>query len=56
MADGWEAGLRYGWVELGANGDGFARLQYNHEDHDDFGGEDSVWLQFGLNWGSEEVR
>ena len=79
VADGWDAGLRYGWVEgvdelhelperhrislmltrrveIGTNADGFARLQYNHDEHDEFGGEDSVWLQFGLNWGSEEVR
>lgn len=79
FADGWEAGLRYGWVEgvdalhelperhrisaaltrriqIGNSTDGFARLQYNHEEHDEYGGEDSVWLQFGWNWGSPEVR
>lgn len=79
FADGWEAGLRYGWVEgvdalaelperhrisaaltrrinVGDYSDGFVRVQYNHEEHDDFGGEDSIWLQFGWNWGSQEVR
>ena len=35
---------------------GFARLQVNHEDHEEFGGEQSVWLQFGFDWGSPEVR
>lgn len=77
--DGWEAGLRYDWVEgsneldelperhrwsavltratdFGCGADGFARLQYNHEEHDEFGGEDSIWLQIGFNWGGPEVR
>lgn len=43
-------------IQLGGSADGFARLQYNHEEHDEYGSEDSVWLQFGWNWGSPEVR
>ncbi|MFT4547315.1 MAG: hypothetical protein ACI8XO_003054 [Verrucomicrobiales bacterium] len=33
-----------------------ARLQYNWDHSNDFGNEHSVWLQFGLNFGSGHVR
>ena len=35
---------------------GYARLQVNHEDHEEFGDETSVWLQFGFDFGAPEVR
>ncbi len=35
---------------------GHVRLQVNHEDHEEYGGEQSVWLQVGFDWGSGEVR
>jgi hypothetical protein len=35
---------------------GYARLQVNHEDHEEYGDEVSVWLQFGFDFGSPEVR
>jgi len=41
---------------LGNATSGWARLQVNHEDHEEYGGEQSVWLQFGFDWGSGEVR
>jgi hypothetical protein len=33
-----------------------ARLQYDYDYSDDFGSENSVWLQIGFNWGGGEVR
>lgn len=33
-----------------------ARLQYNWDYSNDFGSENSVWLQIGFNWGSPHVR
>ena len=35
---------------------GLVRLQYNHDDIKGHGKEDSVWLQFGFDWGPGEVR
>ena len=35
---------------------GLIRLQYDHDDIDGAGTEDSVWLQFGFDWGPGEVR
>lgn len=35
---------------------GLVRLQYNHDDIKDHGTEDSIWLQFGFDWGPGEVR
>ena len=51
----WSAALTRR-TDFGCGADGFARLQYNHDKHDDYGGEDSVWFQIGLNWGGPEVR
>jgi len=78
FAEGWEAGIRYEWLEGGADpelaertrispsitkridfGDefiGHIRLQYDHDDIDEYGTEDSIWLQFGFDWGPGEVR
>ncbi|MBK1855671.1 hypothetical protein JO972_11925 [Verrucomicrobiaceae bacterium 5K15] len=76
--EGWEAGLRYEWMEGVADPElaertrispsltkhfrldndisALVRLQYNHDDIDGHGTEDSVWLQFGFDWGPGEVR
>lgn len=35
---------------------GLVRLQYNHDDIKGHGTEDSIWLQFGFDWGPGEVR
>jgi len=35
---------------------GLIRLQYNHDDIKGHGKEDSIWLQFGFDWGPGEVR
>lgn len=35
--------------------DSYARLQYSHDNLED-GSEDTVWLQFGFNFGDGEVR
>ena len=35
---------------------GIVRLQYNHDDIKEHGTENSVWLQFGFDWGPGEVR
>lgn len=43
-------------LSFGDHTDGWLRLQVNHEDHEEYGDESSVWLQFGLNWGVPEVR
>ncbi|BDS07487.1 hypothetical protein NT6N_25270 [Oceaniferula spumae] len=78
FVEGWEAGLRYGWVEgvddpelaerhrispsigkyfdFGNDMKGHVRLQYNHDEIDGHGSEDSVWLQFGFDWGPGEIR
>lgn len=32
------------------------RIQYNHDDIKGHGNEDSIWLQFGFDWGPGEVR
>ncbi len=32
------------------------RLQYNHDEIKNRGGEDSIWLQLGFDWGPAEVR
>ena len=32
------------------------RLQYDYDYSNDFGSENSVWLQVGFNWGGPEVR
>lgn len=78
FSEGWEAGLRYDYVEGVADPDlperhrispsitrrfdfgndlqGLVRLQYNHDDIDGVGKEDSIWLQFGFDWGPGEVR
>jgi len=34
----------------------YVRGQVNFDDIEDHGGEDSVWLSFGFNWGGPEVR
>ncbi len=76
--EGWEAGLRYDYVEgvsdpmlaerrrispsitkhfdFGNDLRALVRLQYNHDDIDGHENEDSVWLQFGFDWGPGEVR
>ena len=41
--------------DLYHNTSSYARVQYNHDDLDE-GSEDSVWLQFGFNFGPGEVR
>ncbi len=78
FAEGWEAGLRYEWLEgvsdpelaertrispslakridFGDDLTGIIRLQYDHDDIDGHGTEDSIWLQFGFDWGPGEVR
>jgi hypothetical protein len=43
-------------VTFGDSTSGYARLQVNHEDHEEFGDETSVWLQFGFDFGAPEVR
>jgi len=35
---------------------GYVRAQVNFDDIEDHGGEDSVWLSLGFNWGGPEVR
>jgi hypothetical protein len=35
---------------------GYVRAQVNFDDINDHGGEDSIWLSFGFNWGGSEVR
>ena len=42
--------------DLGDQLIGLVRLQYNHDDIKGHGTEDSVWLQFGFDWGPGEVR
>ena len=78
FCEGWEAGLRYEFVEgvddpelaerkrispsitrrfdFGKDLSGLIRLQYNHDDIKGHGTEDSIWLQFGFDWGPGEVR
>ncbi len=34
----------------------FVRAQYNHDDLEDLGSEDSFWLQFGFDFGGAEIR
>jgi len=41
--------------ELKFGSSSYARIQYSHDDLDE-GNEDTVWLQFGLSFGSGEVR
>ncbi|MBT8038581.1 MAG: hypothetical protein KJO21_13685 [Verrucomicrobiae bacterium] len=43
-------------IDLGNDITGLVRLQYNHDDIRGHGGEDSIWLQFGFDWGPGEVR
>ena len=43
-------------VDFGHDLIGLVRLQYNHDDIKGHGSEDSVWLQFGFDWGPGEVR
>lgn len=76
--DGWEAGLRCGYIEgledpeiserkrtslsltkhfeFAKDLTGLVRLQYNHDDIKEHGTEDSIWLQFGFDWGPGEIR
>ena len=42
--------------DLGDSFVGLVRLQYDHDDLRSEGTEDSVWLQFGFDWGGPEVR
>ena len=42
--------------DLGDQLTGLLRLQYNHDDIKGLGTEDSIWLQFGFDWGPGEVR
>lgn len=42
--------------DLGDDFVGLVRLQYDHDDLRGDGTEDSVWLQFGFDWGGSEVR
>ena len=43
-------------IDFGHDITGLLRLQYNHDDIKGHGNEDSVWLQFGFDWGPGEVR
>lgn len=43
-------------IDFGSDITGLVRLQYNHEDIKGHGNEDSIWLQFGFDWGPGEVR
>lgn len=43
-------------LNLGEDLTGTVRLQYDHDDIDDHGRENSIWLQFGFDWGPGEVR
>ena len=43
-------------INFGYDITGIVRLQYNYDDIKDHGGENSVWLQFGFDWGPGEVR
>lgn len=42
--------------DFGDDFTGLVRLQYDHDDIDGEGTEDSIWLQFGFDWGPGEVR
>ena len=42
--------------DFGSDLTGLVRLQYNHDDIKGNGTEDSIWLQFGFDWGPGEVR
>jgi len=42
--------------DFGSDLTGLVRLQYNHDDIKGHGTEDSIWLQFGFDWGPGEVR
>ncbi|MCP5536914.1 MAG: hypothetical protein H7A51_11875 [Akkermansiaceae bacterium] len=42
--------------DLGNDLTGLVRLQYDHDDIKGHGDEDSIWLQFGFDWGPGEVR
>ena len=42
--------------DFGSDLSGLVRLQYNHDDIKGHGTEDSIWLQFGFDWGPGEVR
>ncbi len=43
-------------IDFGSDLTGLVRLQYNHDDIKGHGTEDSIWLQFGFDWGPGEVR
>lgn len=43
-------------IDFGDDLTGLVRLQYNHDQIEGSGSEDSLWLQFGFDWGPGEVR
>lgn len=43
-------------IDFGNDLTGLIRLQYSHDDIKGHGNEDSIWLQFGFDWGPGEVR
>ena len=44
------------FVDFGNEITGILRLQYNHDDIKGHGNENSIWFQFGFDWGPGEVR
>ena len=42
--------------DLGDDFIGLIRVQYDHDDTNGQGADDTVWLQFGFDWGRAEIR
>lgn len=55
LAERWRVSPALTWF-ANANRTLFIRAQYNHDNIQGHGAEDSAWIGFGFNWGGAEVR